>query len=533
MKFNIDDLTLDELIGQVICPFVSPEKDIEEIEKMIIEKKPGGLFFSNKSAHMIEKCVEIANKHLKLPPIICGDVEFGPGSVMDGAGAIPKAMAIGAADSVELAEESSAITAAIARKNGFHWTFSPVCDLSLNFRSSETSVRAVSDSPEHVIKITGAQIRGFQKNGLMAATAKHFPGQGIDERNSHFCTITNDLSREEWMNTFGRIYKELIRQGVSSIMIGHSALPFCEKDVDEYLGCPPAVISKSIINDLLKEELGFEGCVVSDALSMVGACAMCPIEELAPRFLAAGGDMVLGSEKNDIQNITNAVNNGMLSIERLKDAVKRIVKLKESVRLFEDQQKIIDEIEIKRPLSVVAQEIADRSIVIERDFESILPLNLKPNSKILFVNVVDLRYGANPTGKEADAMKSEFEKQGHTVDVLTTPQHYELEKIVENYDAVLVNYFLDVMNYHGGTMRVGWKNIFHLWRGYIFRAKNLIFTSFGDPYKLYDIPFAKEYINAFSDTDESQRAVAKVIMGIIEANGKNPIQHEGYFKRDV
>ncbi len=534
MNFDVEKLTLEELAGQVLCPDIYPSDDPAEVEEMLKKNKPGGLFMVGMTKEQIKMYTDMANKYTKVPVIITSDVENGPEIIIKGSGTIPKLMACGAADDPDLMEEAGEIIAELCRENGVHWTFSPVVDINYNFRSPECNYRAASDDPNHVIKIAGASVRGLEKKGYMSACAKHFPAGGYDDRNAHFCTTVCDMTQEEWMDTYGKVYKSMIDANVGSIMIAHCALPAFEKECDPILGCPPAILSKSIMTDLLRNKLGFKGCIVSDAMSMIGACAMCPPEKLAVSFLNAGGDVVLFNEKDDKERIIEAVKSGELSIERLKDAVKHMIELKERVGLIGQEKKVVKE--TKRDIKEVAQLIADKSISLIRNAENIIPFDkskMSHGGKILFVNVIDLRQQKVPTEHEFDAFKDEFEKNGYTVDMLTTPKHYKIDEVVDNYDAVLVNYYLTVDNYHGGTNRVGWNNVFHFWRGYIFRTPRLVCTSFGDPYKLYDIPFAKTYINAYSSTDESQRATAKVIMGQIPASGKNPVDFGNFFKREV
>ncbi len=532
MKFDINQLSVEDLVGQVLCPQISSNTDPAKIEKMLMEDKPGGFFVTHMSKEMIKHYTDIANKYSKVPVIVCSDVENGPEIVVEDSGNFPTPMACGASDSPELLYEASEAAAAICRNHGVHWTFAPLVDINYNFRSPEINTRAFSDDPKHVAKMSKAFINGFQKNNYMAACVKHFPGQGLDERNAHFCTTLNDMTREEWMESYGYVYKEAFKAGVQSVMIAHCALPFCEKDIDPYLGCPPAILSKSIMTDLLKGELGFEGCVVSDAMSMVGAVARCPLDKLAVNFLKAGGDMVLFNEKKDKENILKAIESGELSVERLKDAVARIIRMKEWVGLFKEQENIEKLAEAKRSLKDISAEIADRSITLHRNYENIIPLDIPEKSKILFANIIPNCPDAQ-NNHDFDPMKEEFEKQGYTVDVLTNPSHYSLENIIDDYEAVLVNYNIDLKKYHGGTLRVGWENIMLFWRGYIFNSKKLICTSFGDPYKLFDAPFLKTYINAYSNTAESQRAAARVIMGKIPVKGKSPIELKGFFEREV
>ena len=128
---------------------------------------------------------------------VAADVEKGPGCAMEGEELLPFPMAWGAADDAHLTELAGEATAAIAQKNGIHWTFAPIVDLNRNPDNPVTNIRAISDSPEQVIKIGGAYMRGLQKENRMVACCKHFPGDGMDDRNQHFCTTINHLSKEE------------------------------------------------------------------------------------------------------------------------------------------------------------------------------------------------------------------------------------------------------------------------------------------------------------------------------------------------
>ena len=533
IKNILENLSLEDLVGQVLCYDIYDKDDPKEVEEVIKKIRPGGLFFSSMSTEKIKAYTKMANKYVKVPVIIAADVENGPEMVIKDSGFLPHPMAWGACNEPKLIEKAGEVTAKICRKNGVHWTFAPLVDINYNFRCPEINIRAVSDKPEHVVKIAGAYMEGIEKNGHMVACCKHFPGQGLDERNAHFLTTINDLSKEDWMNTYGYVYKEMFKKGASSVMVGHSALPSYEKDIDPIYGAPPAVLSKSLMTDLLKGELGFEGCIVSDAMCMIGAAARAPLNELAVRFLNAGGDVVLFPEPTDFENILSAVQGGSLSIDRLKDAVLRFLRLKEKARLFEDQNIVDKEVVKVENLSTISQKIADKSIKIVRDFENILPVELKKGSKILLLNMLEPFFHQEPTGLEFNALKDEFEKNGHFVTVINTAKHKQVQDIINDYDVVLLNVRMSAGNYHGASMRVGWNNVMVLWRAYLLQHPKLITISFGEPYKLFDMPYLKTYINAFSHVDESQRAVAKVIMGQIKAEGKNPVDFKPYFEREV
>ena len=528
----IENMTLEEMVGQLFCYDIYDSDDPKKIEEILKKVKVGGIFVQRMPAEKIKLYTDMAQKYTDIPVIVSADVENGPGNAVKGTPDLPYQMAWGAADDVELVEKIGYYTGKICRQNGVHWTFSPVVDINYNFQSADVNVRAISDSPDHVVKIASAIIKGMQKDGNMVVTCKHFPGGGVDERNSHFLTSINYLSKEEWMATYGKIYKEMIKLGVPAIMAGHTALPAYEKDVDEFYGYPPCVFSKSLMTDLLKGELGFDGCIVSDAMSMIGASAMVDdLKDIAVKFIEAGGDMVLFPEPTDYDAILQAVKSGRISIERIKDAVSRILTLKERAGLFSSRENGPHEDFEK--ISYYGQKLADKSITVVRDVKNILPIKLKEHSKILMLTMIEPHFQRKPTGEEFRPMIEEFEKNGHSVTQIVTAKHKEVKEIMDDYDAVLLNCRMSSLDYHGATMRIGWNNIMVLWRAYVLQHPKFVFTSFGDPYKLYDAPYLKTYINAYSDSPYSQRAVAKVIMGQIKPEGKNPVELKGFFKREV
>lgn len=530
----LSGLSLDEMIGQTLCVAVDNKITVDEFEEVVKSNLPGGLFFTKTSAERIKLFTDIANKYVQIPVIVSADVENGPEMAIEGKGYIPHEMAWGACDEPELLEKAGFETAKICRKNGVHWTFSPVVDINYNFRSPATNIRAVSDSPKQVVKMCKAYVKGVQKGGYMATTCKHFPGEGMDERNAHFVTTLLNLTKDEWLKTYGYVYKRMIEAGTLSIMVGHTAIPSIEDNCKDEIDALPAVLSKNIITGLLKETLKFKGVVVSDAMSMIGvASRVDDLSTLCVKFLQNGGDMILFPDDNDFINIKKAVENKELSLERLYDAVSRIVNLKNNVRLFEDQEKLLSEIKGNDNFKTLSQEIADKSVKVVRDYNKIIPTKLEKNSKILMLNILEPNFHKLPNGNEFNAMKNAFEERGYIVDSIDNAKHKQVKQIMNNYDMVLLNCKMSSVDYHGGSMRVGWNNVMVMWRAYVLQHKRCIFTSFGDPYKIFDLPYLKEYINAFSNTPESQIAVVKVILGEIKPTAKNPVDFKPYFDREV
>lgn len=527
----IDSLSEEELIGQLLCYDIYGKNSFEEVDSLFKRVHPGAFFFQDMDKEKLASFIKIANKNTPLPVLVSCDAEAGPGMAINGEPFLTQEMAWGAANDTSLIYEAGVSIGERCRELGANYNFSPIVDLSLNFEATSVNIRAISDDPDLVIDIAGAYIKGLQHNGNMAATIKHFPGEGVDSRNPHFLTTENPMTKEEWWNTYGKVYKKLIDEGAMSVMVAHSSVPAIEKEKTKH-GYMPACLSKSLITDVLKGEMGFEGVVVSDALSMIGAAsAVDDLNSLAVDFINAGGDLVLFPDDNDFSNILNAYRNGVIKKERIYDAVTRILKLKEKLHLLDPSFEVKKE--SKRSIEEIGEEIALKAVKVVRNEKGILPLKLKKGSKILLVSIFEPYFHRDPTGLEFSALKEEFLKEGYQIDELFNPDHHQINKVLNDYDAIIVASKFGPNNYHGGTFRVGWYNAMAFWRGYILKHPRLVFVSFGDPYKLYDYPYLATYVNAFSDTYPSQRAVTKILLGKEKERGKNPISFPPYFLRET
>ena len=169
--------------------------------------------------------------------------------------------------------------------------------------------------------------------------------------------------------------------------------------------------------------------------------------------------------------------------------------------------------------------------------QNLIPLKLKPNSKFLIINFQEFSKNDDtaPCIKTLGKVCEELQNRGHSVDMYLSRDisHYELEKIKDNYDCILLNCRISSKDYLGGTLRINWDNIMPFWRGVAIDHPCVVFTSFGDPYKLYELPFLRTYVNAYSSSHHTQRAFVKVLLGEIEPQGKSPVELKGFFEREV
>ncbi|MBQ8321835.1 MAG: glycoside hydrolase family 3 protein [Clostridia bacterium] len=524
----IKNMTDEELVSEVMVWEFNAKLGKRVLEQFIKEHHVSSFFCHPVyTKEMILWIKNVIKKYTKTPILIAADVENGPFKSDVGESAMPDLMGCGAADDELLVFEMGKYTARICADRGISLAFSPVVDINYNFNNPTTNVRAVSDDPDRVLKIASAYSRGMRSEGRFATSAKHFPGDGTDDRNQHFCTSVNNMSMDEWRQSYGKVFSGMIADGVDAITVGHISLPSYGVEYDE-MGPYPASISKRLITDLLKGELGFDGCVVSDAMSMIGVSSRLRPEKLAIAFFNAGGDMLLFPEKGDFHRVLAALHSGEIPRERMIDAVRRTMALKERCGLFDGYEYSARD-EDRRAVRVIGRQIAEKSITLIRNYDNILPLKIRRDARILQINIT---YGKkNERRNLLPLFTEQLTKRGYEVDFMTNPTHYRVDAVVDDYDAVIICSTLSSRSSSGNSVKMDWQNVMAFWRGYALRNRKVVFISFGDPYKLYEMPYLRTYVNAYSACDTSVKAAVKACFGEIEFLGKSPVRLEGYFER--
>ncbi|MBD3321298.1 MAG: hypothetical protein GF350_09410 [Chitinivibrionales bacterium] len=529
----LGSMSLTDKAAQVLAwNFNKPsEKNLDCIDEMLEKYPLGSIFIGGAPMKLCEIiCDRARSCGTGIPVAVTADLVYGAGCRMAGAHIFSHQMAIGAANSEELAYNVGVATAREGRSLGVHWTFSPVVDLNIHPGNPMMHSRCFGENPVHVARLARAYIRGIQSERLMAASAKHFPGDGVEERDSHVCTTINSLSEEEWMDTYGYVWQEVIDEGVMAIMAGHIALPWCDPSVN-YLGPPPGTFSYKIQHDLLRDRLGFQGAIVSDAISMVGYSCHMRAGDRAPGNIRAGSDLVLYADPDrDVPAIVCAVEEKRLTEERLTDAARRVLELKARVGLLDESMaapKIDDE--ERRQWHGWATQIAEKSICIVRNENNAIPVRLKPGARVLTISS-QIHEPLRGSVQELDTIDEELRARGFIVDHLFAPKYHQVIPIMHDYDAIFVTTNVPprygTTRFFGSTSSTFWESFWH-------DHPCVVFTCLCDPYKIYEMPYLPNCINAFSNTPPTQRAVVKVWLGEIEAAGKSPVRLEGFFDMEV
>jgi beta-N-acetylhexosaminidase len=519
---TLDALTLPQCVGQLLCAF-SPRFTTADWLDLLKKVPIGALTVRSTSSVDLRGQMHTLQDQSAVPLLVTADLEHGATALTDGT-EYPWMMGAGAANDAELMMIMGQATAAEARYAGMHCTFSPVVDLNYNFNNPITNVRALSDQPERVSRLATAFVRGLQGDGRLAATAKHFPGDGLDDRDQHLATTVNNLPFEQWQATYGQVWRAVIEAGVMCIMPGHISLPDYQGFADRPADAPPATLSPKLLIELLREELGFEGLLISDASGMIGLTSRISSEERVVQCIKSGLDVYLFPDTlKDFERLVQAVEHGRLSEERVRQAAGRVLELKARLNLHRDPFGPKPSAADKSRYRQAAQAMADKSItVLRRDGRP--PLKLKPGCRVLTVTIGHLspfsRYRSQP---ELDAFSDELRQRGFQVEHLLNPEDDLLLAKAAEHDAVFIN-LLTLPYMVLGTIRnlVGhlghWK-----WRSLFVDHPQVLFTSFGNPYVLHEMPHLPNLLAAYGDSDVSQRAAVKVWLGEIEDQGSCPV----------
>ncbi|MEZ4635628.1 MAG: glycoside hydrolase family 3 N-terminal domain-containing protein [Caldilineaceae bacterium] len=520
---TLDAMTLPECLGQLLCP-TSPRASTEDWLDLLKKIPLGALTVRGTSTADLRERMHILQDAANVPILAAGDLEHGAVALTDGT-EFPWMMAAGAADDVDLMTIMGQATAAEARYAGMHWTFSPVIDLNYNFNNPITNVRAISDEPDRVIRLSTAFIEGLQADGRFAATAKHFPGDGVDDRDQHLSTTVNSLPFAQWQETYGRVWRAAIDAGVLCVMPGHISLPDYQGYTENPEDAPPATLSPKLLNDLLRVELGFDGLIISDASGMIGLTSRVHSAERAVQSIKSGIDIYLFPETlQDYERMLQAVKDGVLSEERVRAAARRVLTMKARLNLHVDPfGPKPSEADVQSYRSA-AQEMADKSITVLRG-DGRPPVQLAPGSRVLTVTIGQM----SPFNKfmpivDLAAFDEELRQHGFVVDHLLNPEDDELLAKAAEYDAVFLNLFaLPYMLM--GTVRNLVGHLGHwAWRWLWADHPHVYVTSFGNPYVLHEMPHLPNLLAAYGNSAVSQRAAVKVWLGEIEAMGDCPVR---------
>jgi len=532
VETSLAKMTLEEKIGQLFCP-IGYSTDPDYL-KMLLSFHIGGLFFRDGVGEEMRKTFEYAQNHSYIPLLIPSNLEAGgDGAAIDGT-SYGKQMACAAAGDEKYAYRLGKIACTEASALGINWAFAPVIDIDMNYHNPITNVRTYGDNPETVSTYAKEYMRAAKECNV-AVSIKHFPGDGVDERDQHLLTSVNSLSMEEWDETFGKVYTDLIEAGALTVMAGHIAMPAYQEFYNEESKGKiiPASLSKELLHNLLREKLGFNGLVITDATPMVGFTSAMAREKAVPLAIENGCDMFLFNKDlaEDYRFMMEGYQKGILSEKRLLEANRRILALKAALKLHEKSadNKLVptkENLKILKSTQHVewARELADASITLVKDTQKILPINAEKYPRILLEILGD--FPSN--NRVISQIKKELEKRQFQV---TVYRQENFEMGVDNVKAFRSKY--DLVIYIGNvenasnktTNRINWYTFWGQGNNVPWFVDEVptIFISVANPYHLLDVPMIKTYINCYSNNEYVLETVVGKLVGESTFKGKSPV----------
>ena len=511
-------VTDEEKVGQLFVNMVT-DFTPEGIKKVAETYHPGALRYHNKSAAELWDMVNTFQQCSKVPLLVASNCEAGGNGGVGGGTGVSCGAATAASRDPEVAYKAAKVGGTEAMAIGSNWNFAPIVDLLQNWRNTIVQTRSFCADPDRTVEYAKAFIKGTEECG-MATTIKHFPGDGTEENDQHLMMGINDLGCEEWMASFGKVYKELIDAGVKTIMAGHIAQPAWQRklagrELDDH-EILPATLCPELINGLLKTELGFNGMVVTDASHMIGMFGAMPRSQQLPAAIAAGCDMFLffNDMEEDFGYMMDGYKNGVITEERMQDALRRILGVKASIGLHK-KAAAGTLMPPKEGISVVgcdehkaiAAECADKFITLVKDTQKMLPLDptkqkririhfLEGDGKVVAGKLIKDDSGA----KIKQSIIEKLEAKGfEVVDGDAASVKGKMEEMMANTDAVLV--FIDQVGFaQYNTMRVKWT--MPIQQPWYVRQVPTAFISLYLPNYLIDLTMSRTYINCYQDTPE-------------------------------
>jgi beta-N-acetylhexosaminidase len=513
---NLASLSLEQRVAQLLQPKIDNGSSVDVLLKTMEHIPFGGLFVRDaKREEHLERLGRLQAASL-IPIVVAADLENGAGCVVAGATRFPDALALAAAGSEELAYLVGKTSALEGRASGIHWTFAPVVDVNLNPDNPIANTRCLGDNPERIGPLASALVRGMQDHGL-AACAKHFPGDGIDDVDQHISTSVNSLSIERWKAISGRAFNSAFAAGVWSVMIGHIALPFWDPEQDKRGVFRPATVSRRIVTDLLRKEMKFEGLIVSDDMNMGGIAGYMNGRDRMIAGIHAGCDMLLFPPlPYAYEVLVTAVHSGELSEERVTDATRRILEFKARLNLHTGE--LVGRTPSKEERSLfdhAAKAIAEKALVCVRDVNGILPLHLSPGARVLTVTMTN-------DSHELPEIDRELTARGFRVRHIMASGYGCVDQFLGETDVIFVNFTFKAEWGIGSPRSVGPHNRMFM-NGFFMEHPRVVFTSFGSPYQLRQFSTLPNLINAHSTSPVSQRSAVAAWLGECPISGHSPV----------
>lgn len=507
-------MTLEQKVGQLFMVAAYSNKDsvhINRVEKLIKDYHVGGLIFFQGGPVRQAKLTNYYQSISKTPLFIGIDAEWGMSMRLDSTFRYPWNMSLGAISDLKLIEKMGAQMAQQSKRLGIHFTFAPVIDINTNPKNPIIGNRSFGENKEAVTERAIAYMKGLQSNGVFA-TAKHFPGHGDTDKDSHYTLPTVSFDKERINEVELYPYKKMFKAGLSSVMVAHLNIPSLEER-DGY----PTSISYKVVTDLLQNDLNFKGLIFTDALNMKGASNFKKPGDIDLEAFKAGNDILLFPEDvpTAVAKIVEAYQSNIITEERLAFSVKKILhyKFKAHLNSFKkiDLMNLYEELHDPVFETLNTQMFQQMQTLIKNDHHT-LPIKSLEKEKLAYVKFGD------------DKHDTFLETLNHFADVEEVS-----DSTLDGLILKLNSFSKVIIGYHkadGAWKKHDFTEKDLIWLYEIARTNDVILTSFAKPYVLLPISTYTNFesvLVAYQNHPNAQRAAAEVIFGTVEAKGKLPV----------
>lgn len=521
-------LTPKERIAQLILMAVYSNKDedhVKEISALVRDYKIGGLIVMQGGPIRQARLSNQFQAAAKVPLLISITAEWGLGMRLDSTLSLPYQMALGAVQDNSLIYKMGAEVARQCKLMGIHLNFAPVVDINTNPQNPVISYRSFGEDRDNVASKSYAYMKGLQDNGILA-NAKHFPGHGDTNYDSHITlpVINHSLERLDSLELYP--FKYLINKGVGSVMTAHLKIPALDPTKDL-----ASSLSKPIVTDLLQERLGFKGLIVTDALNMKGVSNYFPPGILDVKALIAGNDLLLhyANVPTAISEIRKAIDSGEIGQKEIDDRCKKVLAAKQWAGLDHYQPIEIDNLveDLNRPkANLLNNQLIEASLTLLRNQNNIIPIQGLETLKIASVSI-----GAkaptpfqNMLGKYTMVDHFVLPKDGSTVDIIN------LKEKLRSYNLIIAGLH-QVHNRPENNLGLP-DDIISFIKELAVSGKSII-SVFRNPYimaAINNLENARGLVMAYQDNKSTQELAAQLIFGGVGAHGKLPVTINNFFK---
>lgn len=535
---KINEMSIEDKIGQLFF-VVGQDSNTVNLSEFTKKYRPGGIMYRPDKAAKIKDEVSKIQKASDIPLFVAANLESGGNGIASEGTWLGTPMEMAATGDFQSAYQLGRISGYEAAQVGVNMSFAPIVDIDMNFKNPIMNVRTFGSDKNRVIGMSSAQAKGLEECGIIPVI-KHFPGDGVDERDQHLLSSVNSLQADEWMESYGQIYRSLIEGGIPAVMIAHILQPAWERRLDPGISddrLRPASSSKLLIDGLLRDTLHFNGLTITDATPMIGYNAALPREELLPTTINAGIDMILFNKNidEDYSFIRQAIEDGTLPMERVNEAVTRILATKLAQNVMDSKGNLLkkepETINLKsEEHEACADRIAKKAVTLVKDRDGILPVTPEKYPRIRLYVLGDSDDGGfKEGGHVTQEFKKRLEEEGFSVSLFDRGYldfHEVFEEGVcdmkDKFDLALYVANVETAS-NQTTTRLDWIHLMAADAPWFMKSIPTVFISTANPYHLFDIPNVSTYINAYTGNRATIDAVMRKLTGREPFEGISPV----------